>query len=128
MCVCLCVLLLCECFATYLYSHCARVFESEQARCGVVGVGCACLAPRWMVLSNNAPGGQAPIGAAHFRKLVEKGHYDDTRFFRVIPGFMAQFGISGDPAVSAVASKDTIKVANARVMPLGCVCMCLHGL
>ena len=51
----------------------------------------------------------APLGAAHFRKLVEKGHYDDTRFFRVIPSFMVQFGISGDPIVSAVASKDTIK-------------------
>merc|ERR1712228_913714 len=48
------------------------------------------------------------IGAAHFRKLVEKKHYDDVRFFRVIPSFMVQFGISGDPKVSAVASKDTI--------------------
>lgn len=51
----------------------------------------------------------APIGAAHFRKLVEQGHYDDTRFFRVLPTFMVQFGISGDPEVSAVASKDTIQ-------------------
>merc|ERR1719390_383185 len=50
----------------------------------------------------------APIGAAHFKKLVEKKHYDDIRFFRVIPSFMVQFGISGDPTVSAVASKDTI--------------------
>merc|ERR1719162_2482025 len=50
----------------------------------------------------------APIGAAHFKKLVEKSHFDDTRFFRVIPSFMVQFGISGDPKVSDVASKDTI--------------------
>merc|ERR1711862_279913 len=47
-------------------------------------------------------------GAAHFKKLVQKKHYDDIRFFRVIPSFMVQFGISGDPKVSAVASKDTI--------------------
>lgn len=47
----------------------------------------------------------APIGASHFKKLVEKKHYDDTRFFRVIPNFMVQFGISGDPKISAVASK-----------------------
>jgi len=50
----------------------------------------------------------APIGAAHFKKLVDKKHYDDTRFHRVIPNFMVQFGISGDPKVSKVASKDTI--------------------
>merc|ERR1740130_2226202 len=50
----------------------------------------------------------APIGAAHFKKLVEQKHYDDVRFFRVIPSFMVQFGISGNPAVSTVASKDTI--------------------
>merc|ERR1711862_349445 len=48
-------------------------------------------------------------GAAHFKKLVQKKHYDDIRFFRVIPSFMVQFGISGDPKVSAVASKETIK-------------------
>jgi hypothetical protein len=44
---------------------------------------------------------QAPLGAAHFRDLVEAGYYTDLRFFRVIKGFMAQFGMHGDPEASA---------------------------
>ena len=58
----------------------------------------------------------APIGATHFKKLVVNKHFDDTRFFRVIPSFMVQFGISGDPAVSAIASKDTINDEPVKVM------------
>jgi peptidyl-prolyl cis-trans isomerase A (cyclophilin A) len=43
----------------------------------------------------------APHGADRFYNLVKLGFYDDTRFFRAIPDFMVQFGISGDPQVTA---------------------------
>lgn len=43
----------------------------------------------------------APYGADRFYNLVSNGYYDGVRFFRVIDGFMAQFGIPGDPAVAA---------------------------
>ena len=43
----------------------------------------------------------ARLGADRFFNLVKAGYYDDVRFFRVIPGFMVQFGIHGTPAVNA---------------------------
>jgi peptidyl-prolyl cis-trans isomerase A (cyclophilin A) len=43
----------------------------------------------------------APQGADRFYNLVKNGFYDNVRFFRVISGFMVQFGINGDPKVMA---------------------------
>lgn len=50
----------------------------------------------------------APYGADHLHALVAARYFDDSRFFRVVPGFIAQFGIAGDPAVTAQWSGRTL--------------------
>jgi peptidyl-prolyl cis-trans isomerase A (cyclophilin A) len=61
----------------------------------------------------------APNGADRFYNLVKNGFYDGVRFFRVLDGFMAQFGINGDPKVSAAwrparIQDDPVKQRNTR--------------
>jgi len=45
--------------------------------------------------------GWAPLGADRFYNLVKHHFYDNAAFFRVVPEFVVQFGISANPAVSA---------------------------
>jgi len=50
----------------------------------------------------------APRGVDRFYNLVRTGFFDDSRFFRVRPGFIAQFGIPGDPKIAAVWRERTL--------------------
>jgi peptidyl-prolyl cis-trans isomerase A (cyclophilin A) len=61
----------------------------------------------------------SPNGADRFYNLVRSGYFKDIAFFRVVPNFMCQFGIHGDPAVSAKWNEaniadDPVKGSNTR--------------
>jgi homoserine O-acetyltransferase len=61
----------------------------------------------------------APIGADRFYYLVRNGFFDGARFFRVDSGFIAQFGLNGDPAIIAAwkhrtMPDDPVRVSNLR--------------
>src|SRR5580692_3440414 len=60
----------------------------------------------------------APNGADHFYTLVKAKYYDGARFFRVVPGFMAQFGLAASPAVTKTwdvpIQDDPVKTSNVR--------------
>jgi peptidyl-prolyl cis-trans isomerase A (cyclophilin A) len=61
----------------------------------------------------------APQGADRFFNLVKYGYYNETRFFRVVSGFMAQIGIHGKPEMNTVwreqrIADDPVKMSNLR--------------
>jgi peptidyl-prolyl cis-trans isomerase A (cyclophilin A) len=61
----------------------------------------------------------APLGADRFYNLVRNGFYDDAAFFRVVPGFVVQFGIPAKPAVArawyqARVADDPVAQSNQR--------------
>jgi cyclophilin family peptidyl-prolyl cis-trans isomerase len=60
----------------------------------------------------------APVGADRFYALVRRGFYDSTTVFRVVKGFVAQFGISGNPNTSAAWENRTIGDDRTRVSNL----------
>ena len=61
----------------------------------------------------------APLGVDHFYALATAGYFDDARFHRVVPNFIVQFGIAGDPAVTATwkdraIGDDSVRTSNVR--------------
>ena len=63
----------------------------------------------------------APLGAERIKEMVDDNFFKGIRFFRVINGFMAQFGIHGNPKKAAVwrekkMTDDPVKESNTRGM------------
>lgn len=61
----------------------------------------------------------SPLGVDRFHFLVRHRYYDGARLFRVVPGFVVQWGIAGDPGVSAVWRErnlpdEPVRRSNAR--------------
>jgi peptidyl-prolyl cis-trans isomerase A (cyclophilin A) len=61
----------------------------------------------------------SPLGAERFRTLIDSGYFKDVRFFRVLPGFVVQFGMHGDPEVnerwqSRKLMDEPVRVSNTR--------------
>jgi peptidyl-prolyl cis-trans isomerase A (cyclophilin A) len=60
----------------------------------------------------------APKGADRFYALVQQGFFDDSRFFRVVPGFVVQFGLAADPKLNEPWDKriadDSVSQSNLR--------------
>ncbi|MDA0335854.1 MAG: peptidylprolyl isomerase [bacterium] len=50
----------------------------------------------------------SPNGADRFYNLVRNGYYDGNKFFRVVPGFILQWGMHGDPAINKIWSESRI--------------------
>lgn len=61
----------------------------------------------------------SPNGADRFFNLVKNGYFDGVKFFRVVPGFVVQWGIHGDPSIAttwlkATIPDDPVKESNLR--------------
>ena len=51
----------------------------------------------------------SPLGADRFYELTKMGFYDDNRFFRVLKGFIVQWGVNGEPKINKSWSEIQIK-------------------
>jgi len=86
-----------------------------------VDLGEAADAPRQASFTIRVHPEWAPEGAKRFQDIVRLGLLKEARFFRVVPDFMAQFGIPGEPQVAKewdlkTISDDPVKQSNKRGM------------
>jgi cyclophilin family peptidyl-prolyl cis-trans isomerase len=70
----------------------------------------------------------APKGVDRFHQLVSAGFFDDSRFYRIVPGFIAQFGLPGDPTVTPLwkdraIEDDSVRASNVR----GTIAFAMNG-
>ena len=56
----------------------------------------------------------APHGVDRFYNLARAGYFDNSRFYRVVYAFVAQFGIAGDPAIARLWSQQRLRADSAR--------------
>lgn len=56
----------------------------------------------------------APNGVDRFYNLARAGYYDDSRFYRVVYGFVAQFGIAGDPVIARLWNQRKVRADSVR--------------
>jgi peptidyl-prolyl cis-trans isomerase A (cyclophilin A) len=61
----------------------------------------------------------APLGADRFYNLVKNGYFTNAAFFRVVPGFVVQFGLNASPAINQIwqhanIKDDPVKQSNKR--------------
>ena len=61
----------------------------------------------------------APVGVDHIYNLVRAGYFDDSRMYRVVAAFVAQFGLAGDPEIanlwgSRMLKADPVRESNVR--------------
>jgi peptidyl-prolyl cis-trans isomerase A (cyclophilin A) len=61
----------------------------------------------------------APLGVERFLSLINGGYYDGAKFFRIVPGFVVQFGLAADPQVtrsmgSSSIQDDPVKASNKK--------------
>jgi cyclophilin family peptidyl-prolyl cis-trans isomerase len=61
----------------------------------------------------------APRGVDRFYNLARAGYFDDSRFYRVVPGYVAQFGLAGNPTIASLWRRqklhpDSVRTSNVR--------------
>ncbi len=93
-------------FLLVVGSACRKASKEAEPAPATFRVKCATTKGDFVILVHRD---WSPRGADRFYELTKLHFYDDNYFFRVLPGFIVQWGINGDPKVSKSWSVLTIK-------------------